>query len=756
MPTNQFRCTKACALRLADRPLSVVWLFCLVVACFPLLAMAQPTESVSSPPQRPADVFQQLSADNWVSREILLSDLGFTGPLVLASPDSVRELYLPVPANVPLSDGKIQLNANYMRSDGGRTALLVSLDTYPVSSRPFLQERGNASLLLDVNGAPRPSGFVRLGLNWGTALGSDTICADSRTPGNVLRVEPDTKFTYRFDSSAVRDLTTAWGALPQTPVILISSRSLASETYDSAWRLGLALERVGKRSQVVALPSVGDTVDLTGVNVPPALRGVPAFAALAQGGVHQLKDAAEVGALMSLGSNSAFRGDIIVADKAMVAAMEAAFDAVSAQLETVAPDAVGSYADWRARSLNLSAHQPASKEIVLARVFGRPTIVVAADAGAKASGLFSAYWNRVAASPTLVVQSADQPTADSSLVSLNYLGGTPGSFNVLANADWNTTFDIGAVAADGRAPATLVLDVSAAPGAARTPPVVSVFMNNILLGAKEMTADGKQERVTVPIPSYALGARNVLRVSFTRQLASDRCRETPEAYPVSVLPSSHMLLKKATPSDDFKGMVSRYATGAHVMVPAAYLIDASNTLPRVIRMAASTGVSPQNARFTAVTEEAMPTPGGAFLVMDLSLKDSTTRVKLEGGRLVITNNSDKPFLDVTGLNNAGVLEVIKVGGDTGVMYRTVGSQPPTMDKAMLLSRGDVALIGSDGLLDEINTADPFGQAVAESQDRPWLLTAGYWWMLPVLAVVFMVALLVSASRMRRRAARKRL
>ena len=749
---NQLHCPTASALRPTSRLPSVVRLSWLVAACFPLLAAAQPT----APAQRPAEVFQRLNADNWVAREVTLTDLGFTGPLVLGSPDTTRELYLPVPANVPLSGGEIRLNANYMRADGGRTTLLVSLDTYPVSSRPFALEKGDASLLLGVDGTPRPSGFVRLGLNWGTALGADWICADGRTPGNVLRIEPDSKFTYRYDSSAVRDLTTAWGALPSVPVILISSKNLTGEAYDSAWRLGLALERVGKRSKIVALPSVGDTVDLSGVNVPPALRSVPAFAGLAQGGSYKLKDAAEVGALMSLGSTGPFRGDIIIADKAMTAAMGAAFDAVRAQLESTAPEAVAFYNDWRTRSLDFSARPPASKEIMLVRVFGRPAIVVASDGGAKAAGLFSAYWNRIAASPMMVVQAADQPTADSSAVSLKYLGGKPGSFNVLANADWNTTFDIGAVAADGRVPATLVLDVSAAPSAARTPPVMSVFMNDILLGAKEMTADGKQERVTAPIPRYALAARNVLRVSFTRQLASDRCRETPEAYPVSVLPSSHMLLEKATSSDDFMGMVSRYATGAHVMVPAAYLADASASLPRVVRLAASTGVSPQNARFTAVTGDAIPDAGGAFLAMELPIKNSKSKVKIEGGRVVMTGSNDKAFLDVTGLNNVGIVEVVKMGGDVGVAYRNAGTQPPAMDKAILLTQGDVAVIGSNGLLGEINTADPSGRALVEGDVRPWLLTAGYWWMLPVLAVVFMVALLVFASRMRRRAAGKTL
>ena len=124
-----------------------------------------------------------------------------------------------------------------------------------------------------------------------------------------------------------------------------------------------------------------------------------------------------------------------------------------------------------------------------------------------------------------------------------------------------------AVAADGKGPGTLVIDVAAAPSAARTPPVVSVFMNDVLLGAKEMEAHGKRERIVAPVPRYALQTRNVIRVSFVRQLASDRCRETPEPYPVSVLASSHMLLDTIEASSDFTGLMAKFANGGSLMVP---------------------------------------------------------------------------------------------------------------------------------------------------------------------------------------------
>jgi hypothetical protein len=727
-----------------------------LAATVPVLAMPQTLSAtaaaampVSTAMQgsSPADVFRRMSATNWIPRTVTFADLGFTGPVVLGYPDTLREIYLPVPTGVPLANAALQMDANYVRADGGRTTMILSVDGYPVSARPFVAERGDGSITLAVDGAPRPSGFIRFNIDWRTAVGRENTCADARTPGNLLRIEPTTRFTYQYDGSAVRDLSTAWSSLPSTPTILVAANKLSTEAYDSAWRVGVALERAGKRPKIRALPAVGDVIDMRGITIPPALRGIPAYAGLMDGEQHKIKDTAEIGALMALGAAGPLQADIVIADAAFAGAMGGNFDALKGQLPA---DAVGPYADWRTKYLDPWGTPLASKEVRLSNVFGRPTIVVAPDAGAKAAGLFTQIWQQVVLSPSVVIQAADEPRSDMTAVSLKYLGAKPGSFDVLAHADWNATFDIGSVAADGRGPGTLVMDVAAAPGAARTPPVVSVFLNEVLLGAKEMEANGRRERIVAPIPRYALAARNVIRVSFTRQLASDRCRETPEAYPVSVLASSHMLLEKIEAGSDFAGLMSRFAAGGTVLVPASYLNDAQNTLPRVIRLAATTGVSPVNAKFVAAVDGQQPKIDGPFLAIDLPLADAKkSDVKTENGRLFLAGSDDKPLLDLTGLNRVGLLEVTKVGNDTGASYRTLGKEAPPMDKPIQLSDGNVAIIGATGLRSEVNTVDPTGQGRLR-EARPSFFERTYWWLLPILVIVFFIALLVYASRVRRR------
>ncbi|MEJ8839653.1 hypothetical protein [Ramlibacter sp. AN1133] len=651
-------------------------------------ATLRPTQQATPanvPPQ--TSVFQPAeNAGVWVPRTVTFQDLGFTEPVVLGYPDTIKEIYLPVPPGVNLSGAVLQLDASYVRADGGRTTLVYAIDGAPVVANGFTADRGDASAQIPVDGKPRPSGFVRLNVDWRTAVARENTCADARTPGNILRIEPTSRFVFRYDGSGIRDLTTAWAALPSKPTILIQSNKLSPEMYDAAWRVGVALERAGKRPIIRTADGTGSTATMGAAPAP----GAPAAPA------------------------GPAEPDIIIG--------------------------------------NAGGQQVGSKQITLSNQNGRPVILVAPDAGAQAAGLFTQIWQQAAAGTNLTVSAVDTPkNNDSNAVSLQYLGAKPASFDVLAHADWNATFDIGSVAADGKGPGTLVIDVAASPSAARTPPVVSVFMNDVLLGAKEMEATGKRERIIAPVPRYALQTRNVIRVSFVRQLASDRCRETPEPYPVSVLPSSHMLLDKIEPSSDFTGLMAKFASGGTLLVPQSHLSDATGTLPRVIRLAASTGLSPAKAKFEPVADGSHPKVSGPYLAVDVLPDGVAEGVKGENDRLFLAGTKDRPLLDVRGLNRVGILEVNGKGDDIGAVYRTMGATPPSMEKPIQLSSGNLAIMGNNGLRTEVNTRDPSGQGIMK-ETAPGLFERGYWWLLPIILVALFVGLLVFASRMRRRKA----
>ncbi|HTH80927.1 MAG TPA: cellulose synthase [Ramlibacter sp.] len=696
-----------------------------------------------------ADAFRKLNADTSITRTVTLAELGIA-PIVLGSSDTTREISLPVPPNVPLANATLQMDASFVRADGGRTTLILSLDGYAASARPVTAERGDGSITLAVDGSPRPNGMVRFNVDWRTAVTRENACSDTRTPGNLLRIEPTTRMSYRFDTAALQDIPSAWAALPATPVVLITSNQLSAQAYDAAWRVGVALERAGKHPRIRVLPAVGDTVDVANIAVPAVLKHVPAFAAIADGGRRKIRDIAEVGALVALGAAGPVQADIVIGDRSAPGLLKQALDALRAQLP---PEGLDAFDQWRDRALDGWARQLAAGQVRVATVFGRPAVVVAQDAGPDAAALFAQAAQQPGSAPINVV-SGDDPRADLAAISLKYLGAKPATLDVLTRGDWTMGFPIDAVSGDGRSPSALVIDVAAAPGAARYSPVASVFLNDVLIAARELDATGRRERIVAPIPRYALGAQNQVRVSFVRQSASDRCRELPEAYPVSVLASSHMLLDKSDPGPDFSGLITRLSSGASLLVPVAYLHDAQATLPRVISLAASVGLPAARTRFDALGDDGPQKIKGPFLALDIALKDVDSEVRIEAGHL-FAQGSGRPLLDVGGLPRAGIVEVVKQGSSWGALYRTLGSRGPSPEHALQLSQGNVAVISGDSLRAQINTWDPTGQSLIGDKARVPMAPHHLWMLWAVLVVLLAAAAAYGAWFWRRRMESKR-
>ncbi len=712
------------------------------------------TESATKPVRSVglATIFENFATNTWVNRSVALPDVGMNTAVMMGGAQTLRDIYLPVPANVPLLDAVIQFNASYMRADQGRTTLLLSLDNAAVAARGITLERGDASQVIAVPSTPQPSGFVRFGVAWNTVIAlnaADSICTDTRSMGNLLRIEPTSRLTYRFDAAAVRDLSTAWTAMPQAPVILVSGKSLAPDAYDSAWRIGLTLERVGKRPSIVAMPAVGQEVDTSRLSVPEGLRRISSFAALSQGGKRVLSSTAEVGAWIALNQISVSHVDVVVTDRNLVSSVQAGLNALESQIKAEAPDAAASFTQWRTQRLDSITSPTAAGEIRLSVSSGGATVVVASDAGVKLAEVFDTQWRKVAASTAMVVKAADMPSGEANAVSLSALGAAPGSFDVIGYGEWIAKFDIGAGILKGRRPSDLVMDLSAAPSTWGTVPVASVFLNEVLLASKQMEATGKRERLTAVIPSYALGARNVIRVSFVRQLLSDRCRENPGAFPAAVLASSHVVLGGETGDDDFTGMSSRLSQGGDVLVPNAYLADAPNSLSRLIRLSAATDVSPTKAKFIAVGGEAQAKPTAPFLAMDIAFPSEKRKVLVDKGHLVLADDADRKLLDISGLTRIGAASVEHVDGKPGVVYHTVAEDVGRYDKPFQLMNGNFAVIGQEGLVAQFDSRSSLDRRLFEELREPWFKRY-FWWAIPVVAIALFLTLLYSASRFRRR------
>jgi hypothetical protein len=684
------------------------------------------------------------------TRIVVLSRLGVRDAVVLDAPHASREYYLPVPVDVPLDSAELHVDADYLRGDGGRTTMLVSLDGSPVLARAFTQPYGDAGASIGVSGEPRASGYIRVGLAWSSVI-NEAVCTDQTAIGNVLRLAPSTRLTYRYDANNIRDLRTAWSALPQTPTIVISARHVDASSYDAAWRAAALMQRDGREVAIRTWPKAGETVELGTLDVPDALRALPAFAALAAGGTHRLANEAEVGALVMLAPERIWPANLIVADDVLRAALNTSLDALDAQAENVSRGAADAFAAWRKTVMASLATPLAAGEARLVHIGAQAEIVVS---DSKALDVLAQAWRPVNVSDQLFVHDIDSSAnGKADVIVLAALGGEPRALDVRGQVSWSAAFDLGAVAGAGRVPDDVVLDLAGAPDGHGARPVASVYFNDVLIGAKLLDVDGRAQRFTAHIPRYALASRNVLHVSFQRQ--NDEGCVTRQGYPVAVLPSSHLTLSHADDDDSFTGMVARFAQSANVMVPESYLADAPTTLLRVARLANATGVALQRASLEVTPNSQTVTPTGPFLALDVPLANAKSHVHVAGHGLAILGPDDAPLYAVSGvakLKGVGVVDVEHSENAAGVVYRSVGARAPVLPADLQLSRGDVAVIDGRGVLRQLDTvhAGSLAQGGTDTlRTRQWLI-----WVVPSAAVAAFAVLFPLASFVRRRKDRR--
>ncbi|MDR1968529.1 MAG: cellulose biosynthesis cyclic di-GMP-binding regulatory protein BcsB [Burkholderiaceae bacterium] len=712
------------------------------VPFIPSLATALLALPLCSPVQAAsplAETFTQWGNDPWVRRSFKLADLGFTHPVVLTGTVQQKDLYLPVPPGLPVRDASLWLNGHYLQAEKGRTTLTVSTDDFPVSARALTEEQGDMQTQIGIDGLPRPSGFVRIGLNWASIL-AVPVCTDTRAPGNSIRFEPDSRFSYRFNASAVHEANTAWGALPLRPLLLLPPGQLGAASYDSAWRIGEALLHADKPAQFVTLPAVGDTVQLPAeLDIPAALRALPAFAAL-QPGEHRIADKAEIGALLALGKRGPLGADVLIADAALTQALQAALDALGDQIKAADSAAFATFQSWRQKMFSAGTATPGD-QLALRMMAGNPVIAVGENAGPKVAGLLDSHWRPLAQGKALTVDDVVPDPTDGTVL-LTKLSAIAGSTDVVVRTDRNVNFSMGALSGNGALPKQVVLDLSVAPNAGGEPPIVAVFLNDLLLGAQPLVANGHPQRMVVDVPRYAVTMHNELRVTFLRQSSKPRCLDDLTPYPVSVMPTSHILLGSDSSTSDFLHVATRLAAGGTLLVPTEWQARSAQSLPQLVLLANAVGVVPgPTTKLQWVSAGQHVQPNTPFLAISPALLDSKDVLQLRQGQLEEVN-SGKVLLNLSGIERTATLEVNDVNHQPGVVYRNLGAEPPAPGESFQLTRGNVAVVNDVGLLTEFDTKDTTGSVLAHENDpqSPWDKYMALW---VVLVGLVIVALLVA-------------
>lgn len=689
------------------------------------------------------DAIRQLGASDGLQRSVTLKELGIVDPVVLAG-TATQDFYLPVPRGLPLGDASIAFDGRYLKGEPGTSTMVISLNGTPAVSQTVPDGEGTLQRNLPVAQPARASDFVRLGVNWRNRNNSQQRCDENHSLANSLTISPQTRLSYRVDPRDVRTIEDVWNTLPVRTTVLVSGRQLEQASFDSAWRIGASLQRNNRRMQVRALPAVGEVIDLRGLEVPAALAGVPAFAALRGAEPqHKLASDAELGALLMLGA-AQVSGDIVVADKALQQRLTAAFAALQAQLASD-PDAGQALQQWRARRAPLASEALASQQLRALPMGRQMVLAVASDAGARVAGLQEAALQRLLVSDNVTVAAAQPPQWDEAKgIRLSSLGGSPDSFDVLSRGEWTMNFPLSAVASQGRMPGEITLYVAAAPGASATRPVATLFWNGMLLSARQLDANGQPERLRARVPGYALGINNTLRVSVQRQPYSADCNEIPQPYPASVLPAiSYVTPGKAEPNGSFIGLLPLLGARSQLLVPASYLSAAPAALERMANLAAASGLSASQAELVVAQADAPAKPSMPFVAMEVPVDGAKPLVTVTDGQQLRIRGKSLDWLEIKGLKQLSSAEVVTAGGQQGVLWRAIGEWTGGLGEPFLLNRGNIAVIGGDGPLAWVDSSNPdagIPSGPREGAFHEWRNFLS--WSVPGIAIALVVVVLL--------------
>lgn len=703
----------------------------------PLFAMASPG----------SEALRALAQDDWVHRSVSLADLGISNPVVLEQSDNRQAFFLPVPKGVPLHDAAIKVHGSFLKGEPANAALKMSVDGRPLFARPVSETSGTLQQVLAVETYGHTSGFVNFTIDWSSPSGQ-RLCEPTRQTSNILTLSPHTELTYRYSMQAMHTLADAWSTLPGQPVIMIAAGPLERTSFDSAWRLGVALERAAKRTQVRPFPAVGDVVAVDELKMPAALSSVAPFSALAGKASHTVASAAELGALLVLDA-PATRADLAIVDAALIGQINTALDALRAQLQTDG-DALKALDEWRSRHATLSLKPLGSQQVRLASLGHQAVIGVAGDAGAKAAGVFDSQWRNVLISPEATIHAAGEDAAERPLRVTN-LGGSPTAFDVVTRGEWNAVFPLSAVAADGRMPGELVLDVAAAPGASSTLPVASVLWNGILLNARQLTADGQPERLSARVPGYALGVTNNLQIRFQRQPVSPNCAEIPQGYPVNVLPTSFLRSAKAEADGTFVGLLPLLAGHSQVILPTTALTAPAAHLRQLIRLASAASVSPVHAELSLADSAQAFKPTKPFLSLGVNLDGAKPLIDVKDLQRLRAGGDDHRLLDLQGPQPLSAVSVVNANSQPGVIWYALGDQVLTPREAFVLNQGNAVVLSEDGPLTWVDSTDPQLSQKLGLSGTPFHQWRQYLaWTLPLLATAVLGILLLGVLARRSR------
>lgn len=668
-----------------------------------------------------------------------LADLGLLEPIVLSREQPTRDLYFPVPSQVPLSRVAWTLPMRFVATQGARSWVSVLVNDLPVAHHALTAASSALTLQGDAPGGLVPGGFVRMTLRLESEAATDGQGLACTVPASLV-VDPSAALHFQTPAGAVSTVGDAWVLLPPVTHVLLPPGGLTTEVYQAAWRVGSALSRTRRHPAFAALPVVGDSVDTAALTVPPSWRPVPALQALANRSSVVLADNAQWAAwtLLQLAGPTA-SGGVVLVDAPFVQRLAGGLAALGLQAEAagVAPSVRASIERWQSAWLGRLRQTLEQSAVQWVPTTIGGVLVLGPDAAQAFAQLADPQWAQLSRSAGATWVAQPTPVPGAAELRYSALGLGTGSFAMTYRHDWTGVLDLSQAGLSGQLPDEWVLDIATPSLTPDVSPTVSLYLNDRLLATDVLQLDGRTQRVRARLPASSLQVRNVLRAVFLRQGESGHCAVTPWTF--SVTDSSHLTTRERSLAADFAGVGRALAKGGHLLVSADDLQTPVSSLNRMVWAGEAMALDASRIKVSVLPapDQAWPTPFVAWV---------------DGAAAQQPPMPTEAKEATAGLQEGLVVQVVSRNGGLGVAFQPRGNGLSLSAPVSLLNHGSIAAFNAQGqgqLWDADGRTD---DAFADELREPWLRRNMGWW-IPLLLVLSFVALLVAASVKRRKVQR---
>ena len=624
--------------------------------------------------------------------EVTLADIGFVNGVRFANLGGHRELFVPLPQRNDVTVSDLVLVLDDLSAHEAKRNLEVQVNDRTVAAIVLDGKSHGRIVRIPLAGTMPKDGYLKLSFLYSGAATLDR-CIDVRYVGDSLTIRPETAVEIDLGPEPL-DVTTTAALMPREVAVVLPGRRVAASEIATAITAARSLIASGRHVSFYH----------------------------GYGSLPQLAKRDDQGRWT--------RGIVLVGPLS---------------------DTVGVVDSPVAR---LAGDPGSVGTLAAVRIGGSPALLVSDGSVVRAGRLFS---NPLLPAGRGIEQAsvgdASSVALPSDRVSFDELGVTPAHAEVFGRADLPAVIDLRRLP-PGTRPSRLLLDVMVAPDGAGEKAVVSVFVNERLLGST-VAATGEPTHLDLLLPDGLVGTIANVRVLIQRDSAQGDCRFEPQGYPAQILGSSALVLTSApdTPHD-FSDLTSDFSRRLELLLPATAADQPDRMLDLVTEVAAQ--LSPDTAPLSVdfIPGGSAAAPGAPFIaVSDAPPQGAAPRVRFDLGRVAVTDRAGHTLLDLGGFAGGAVAQIVTAGDYPGLWIKPLSQDQSTPAPADIhLDHGDVAFVDGHGVALAMSTERDTVVRISYPDQVSWFTVAGRFrsWIFAGLWLFVTAALLLILQRMFRR------